>query len=116
MRFNCRNGHNFYMSESLISQANLEDVQSEFKTYQKQMKKAQLDILSNKNANLTLDGLSHQNRYIWCSKCSEYYNHCSYIANQSGLKIIGGLYCDSIILCCMKNMHLFSIGYNRKLT
>jgi hypothetical protein len=76
----------------------------------------QLDILTQGHEAAVNCPSDHHLQDIWCKKCREYYHQCQFIANQSGLQVIGGLYCQSIVLFCQKDKHLFSISYNRKLS
>ena len=40
IRFNCQNGHNFYLTENQIQDSNLEMVQTDFKCQKREMKQA----------------------------------------------------------------------------
>ena len=72
MRFNCTNGHNFYLTEDQIRRANLVTMQTNFKNARKDLKVYQLSKLKNEKASLPVCSMSY-NEDFWCKKCMEYY-------------------------------------------
>ena len=92
MRFDCSNGHNFFLTLSNID-----------KTYK---------ILTDSNA---LDNWQEVlNQIHWCNKCSKFYKQTSEMCKAKSMKLLSGLHMPHLTLQC-KNKHNFKINYNKKL-
>lgn len=115
IRFNCTNGHNFYLSEDKVKRIDVEAIQTNWKRARRDLKNYQLSKLRNQSRELPMNSINFMEE-SWCSKCFDYYTQTARIASQNGLKAIGGLYGSHILMICNKSHHMFSISYNRKLT
>ena len=51
----------------------------------------------------------------WCNKCQEFYQNCSEVAQENGLRVECGLYQEKISLKCNSRNHEFKISYQKKL-
>lgn len=115
IRFNCANGHNFYLSEDKIKRADVQAISNSWKKARKDLKNYQIGKLREQPCDLPMSSINFQDE-TWCSKCFDYFSQTSRIAAQNGLRAIGGLYANHIAIICKKSQHMFSISYNRKLT
>lgn len=115
IRFNCINGHNFYLTEDKIKGADLAALSTNWKRARRDLKAYQLAKLRNENVELPINSLNYCDD-SWCTKCLEYFNQTMKIGNCNNLRVVGGLYASHILLLCKKSQHMFAISYNRKLT
>ena len=97
MRFNCLNGHNFYLNEDQINKTNLDKIKKSFRQARKDLKAFQFmkmrDLKNQDKSSSYQQSKPHsqdsdcikQKAYtddVWCNKCYDYYNQCSMIAAQ----------------------------------
>ena len=93
LRFNCQNGHNFFLSIDQVTE-----------TY---------EILTNSNAHpFTSEVL---NKINWCSKCCNYFDQVKQACLSRNFDVLGGLHEPMIRLQCQKSHHQFKISYTKKL-
>jgi len=79
IRFNCINGHNFYLSEDKIKQANLQTLTSNWKRARRDLKAFQASKLKGESTGLPKTSISFMDDH-WCSKCLEYFIQTTKIA------------------------------------
>ena len=115
IRFNCINGHNFYLTEDKIRGADIQELSSNWKRARRDLKAYQLAKLRNEQVELPMNSINYCDD-AWCTKCLDYFSQTVKIGNLNGLRVVGGLYASHILLLCKKSNHMFVISYNRKLT
>jgi len=106
LRFNCLNGHNFYLTEEKIKRADTPSLLANWRQAKKDLRIYQNARLTRNPKDLPRMSMSFHSD-SWCSKCFDYYQQTKKIATQNGLKAIGGLFSSQITIVCQKRGHMF---------
>ena len=79
IRFNCQNGHNFYLSEEKIRQADISRLNKNWKRARRDLKSYMLSKQRDEPCLVPVNSINYCDD-SWCNKCYEYFNQASKIA------------------------------------